>query len=194
MSEFLTRHGAHLIVMGGPAVLLAGMFAALHLDGRVQQRPARSRLTALLALCWIGSATVHLLVIREHFEEAAVLGAFFLVVCVIQYGYAVALALAESRQLLVLGLLANIGMIGLWTYTRTASVPFGLGPREALGAADVTATAFEAVAVVLAAAALRRTRSAGDAGELHAAGALVRRGGGDPAAVVDGAADRAVVA
>ncbi len=194
MSGFFAQHGAHLIVMGGPFLLIAGMFAALHLDGKAQWRGDRSQLGALLALCWVASSTIHLLVIGEHFEQALVLGGFFLVLSFIQYGYAVAITLAESRQLLVLGLLANVGLVGLWAYTRTVSAPFGLGPREHLGVADVTATAVEAVAVVLAGAALRRRSSAGGVSELLAAGTAVRGGGRGPAAVVHGAADSAVVA
>lgn len=194
MSSFLTRHGAHLIVMGGPFVLMAAMFAALQLDGRPRQRPSGSRLAAPLALCWVGAATTHLLVIREHFDEAWVLGLFFLVLSAIQYAYALALALTESRQVLVLGLLANLGVLALWAFTRLASLPFGLGRREPVGAADVIATAFEAVAVVLAGAALRRLRSAGGLGQLSAPGAAVRRRREEPAAVVHGGADSAVAA
>jgi hypothetical protein len=193
VSGFLTRHGAHLIVMGGPLLLMAGMFAALQLDGR-ERRSTRSPLLPLLALCWLGAATTHLLVIGEHFEEAVVLGLFFVVLSVVQYAYAAVITRAPTRQLLAVGLLANAGIIVLWAYTRTVSVPFGLGAREQVGVADVTATVFEALALVLTAAALRASRSGGDLGQLSAAGALVGRGGCDPAAVVHGAAERAVVA
>jgi hypothetical protein len=194
VSGFLTRHGAHLIVMGGPFLLMIGMFAALQLDGRARLRTTSSPLVALLAVCWVASATIHLLVIREHFDEALALGLFFLVTTVVQCGYALAVSLRPSRQLLAAGLTANLGMIALWAYTRMVSVPFGLGPRERVGVADVTATAFEAVAVMLAVVALRRLTSAGSAGELLALRTAVRSGRAGPVLVVDGAADSAVVA
>lgn len=153
---FWARHGAHVIVLGGPFLLLLGMGVALRLKDPERPRVARETTTSLLAVSWLASAAVHLLVVREHFAEATLLGVFFVMLAVVQILYVVVLLLAPSRPLVALGLATNAGVIALWTYTRTVAVPFGLGPREAVGAADLTATAFEVMAVVLAAGVLRR--------------------------------------
>jgi hypothetical protein len=154
--SFLARHGGHVLVLGGPLVLMAGMLALLHLGDPSRVRTVRPRAGLLpLALCWWASGLIHLLVIGEHFEEAFVLGVFFLVLAAVQFAYALAVVRAPTAQLLLGGLLANVAIIVLWAYTRTVDVPFGLGGREAAGPLDVAATVVEVLAVVLGARALR---------------------------------------
>jgi hypothetical protein len=160
MSEFLARHGAHIVVLGGPAVLLAGMFGMLELT-----RPGRSARgsgapTRLLAFAWAAVATIHLAVIEEHFEESALLGAFFLLLSLAQYGYAAAVVLRASTRLLLVGVVANLSVILLWSYTRVVAVPFGLGGREPVGAADLAATVLELSAVALTWVVLHRSGAA----------------------------------
>lgn len=149
MSEFLARHGAHIIVLGGPIVVLAGMFVVLELTKPERARARQTVLTRVLALAWAAVATTHLTVIKEHFGESPVLGSFFLVLSLVQYGYAVALLVHVTRRLLVLGLIANTSVILLWTYTRVVAIPFGLGGREPVGAVDLLATALEIGTVVV---------------------------------------------
>ena len=163
MSGFLARHGAHILVLGGPLVLLAGLFAMLELTrpDRSRRRPAVS--TRWLALAWAGVATVHLAVIAEHFEEAVALGVFFLLLSLAQYAYALAVILRTTDRLLLVGLVTNMAVILLWAYTRAVAVPFGLGPREPAGAADLAATGLELCTVVQTWVVLRRRRA--DAGQ-----------------------------
>ena len=154
--SFLARHGAHVIVLGGPLVLMAGMFAVLHLSDPERDRPTRPQRGLLpLALCWTAAGAIHLAVIGEHFEDAFLLGAFFVVLAAVQLSYAWALLTIPTPQLLVAGLVANLGVIGLWAFTRAVDVPFGLGGREPIGVVDLTATALELAAVLLTARALR---------------------------------------
>lgn len=163
MTGFLARHGAHILVVGGPVVLLAGLFAALELTRPDRHSRSPGASTTLLALAWAAVATVHLAVIREHFEEAAALGAFFSILSLAQYAYALAVILRSSDRLLLVGLVTNMSVVLLWAYTRAVAVPFGLGPREPAGAADLAATALELCTVVQAWVVLRRRRS--DAGQ-----------------------------
>ncbi len=150
----MADHTAHLLMLGGPVVVLGGLFAMLHLT-----RPDRTRVVSsaplLLAMAWAGAAIVHLLVIRDHFAETAVLGVFFLVLTVVQLGYAAALLVRCSPQLLTAGLFINLSVVMLWAATRTAALPL-VGHRESVGVADLTATGFEILAIVLTARALRR--------------------------------------
>lgn len=157
-NEFLADHGAHILVLGGPLVLLAGLFAMLELTR--PDRPERSSdvSTRWLALTWAAAATIHLAVIAEHVEESALLGAFFLLLSLAQYGYAVAVILHASRPLLLVGLVGHLSVVLLWAWTRAAAIPFGLGPREPAGAADLVATVLELCTVVLTWIALRRLR------------------------------------
>lgn len=161
-SEFLTHHGAHILMLGGPAVLLAGMFTMLELTRT--DRPTRGSdvTTWWLALTWAAAAAIHLAVTPEHFAKSPLLGAFFLLLGLAQCGYAVALVLGASRPLLAVGLVANLSVVLLWASTRLVGVPFGLGPREPAGAADLLATALEIGAVVLTWVALRRSSQRAD--------------------------------
>ncbi|GAA3804099.1 hypothetical protein [Nocardioides panacisoli] len=161
MSEFLARHGAHILVLGGPVVLLAGLFAMLELTRPDRPRRDAAIPTRLLALTWAAAATIHVAVIAEHFEEATVLGVFFSLLSTAQYVYALAVVLRASRRLLLVGMVANTSVIVLWAYTRAVAVPFGLGPREPAGAADLAATALELCAVLLTWTVLRRPRGTG---------------------------------
>jgi hypothetical protein len=77
---------------------------------------------------------------------------------VLQAGYAGVVVLRPTRPLLQAGLIANAGVVALWVYTRTLGIPFGPGGGEveALGAADLLASGFEVMAIVVAVVALRR--------------------------------------
>lgn len=154
MSEFLARHGAHLVVLGGPVVVLAGLFLMLELTRPDRTRRSANLWTWLLALTWAAVATVHLTVIAEHFREAVALGIFFLILSVAQYSYAVTVIRRASTRVLLIGMAASTAVILLWTYTRVVAIPFGIGPREPVETADLTATLLEVGTVVLTALAL----------------------------------------
>lgn len=154
-SGFIAHQSAHVLMLGWPLVLLAGMFAALELTRA--DRPTRPSVlpTAWLAGPWAAAASIHLAVAPEHFAASVLLGVFFLLLGVVQCGYAVAVVVRTSRGLLVLGLVINVSVVLLWAYSRAVAVPLGLGPREPVGAADLLATTLEVGAAVLTWIALR---------------------------------------
>lgn len=156
LSGFLAHHGAHLLLLGGPVVLLAAMFTALELTrpGRTTSSP--DVLRWWLAPVWAAAAAIHLAVVGEHLEESALLGAFFLVLGAAQCAYAVAVVVRVHRRLLLVGLTVNLAVVLLWVCTRTVGIPFVEGSPEPVGPADLVATVLELATVVLSWIALRR--------------------------------------
>jgi hypothetical protein len=130
----------------------------------VQQslRPVLAALAALMA----AAAGIHLAVIREHFMEDSALGWFFFLLTVAQLGYAALVLTRPTRWLLGLGILSNLAVVGLWMYTRTVGIPFGIngGEVEAVGVADVISAVVEIAAVAVAVQVLRLRAAAASAG------------------------------
>jgi hypothetical protein len=165
-------HLGHLVV-GGAALLLASVVAVVTVL-RDRRRGSTSRITSagssipgagtgLAAVGWsavamAGAATVHGAVVREHFGEAALLGTFFLLLTLAQYGYALAVLLRPRAWLIRVGLLANVAVVVLWVYTRTVGIPFGIagGEVEHVELADLMAAGFEIAAVTAGVLALQR--------------------------------------
>ncbi len=114
---------------------------------------AGTRMRALLtvaALAAVGAGTVHLAATPVHLRESALLGGFFLALSALQFGYAVAVRYRPGQVLLCLGVLGNAGVVGLWVYTRTVGIPFGIsnGEIEAIAYPDLLATVFGLVTSV----------------------------------------------
>ena len=111
-----------------------------------------------MAFASLGAGLIHLAAVSEHVSEWWLYGLFFLVLGVVQIGWA-ALAL-ESDLLPVPHLFAamNAAVIGLWLVTRSTGLP--VGPEswkaEAVGTADLLCSALEAVVVVLLVLTVRR--------------------------------------
>ena len=115
-----------------------------------------------VARCWAGFASlgaglIHLAVVREHFAEWWLFGAFFLAIGVLQIGWGMA-ALALDRAPFSRAVAAvNAAVVALWVVTRTVGLP--VGPErwtpEAVGGADVACAVLEAAVVVLLLAAIR---------------------------------------
>jgi hypothetical protein len=97
----------------------------------------------------------------EHFQEAAIYGAFFLIASTIQTGWAALLTYRPTRTLLVIGTIGNATTILLWTVTRTLGVPLGPQPwrPETIGTLDLTSAVLE-LAIVLGAATLLARQAA----------------------------------
>lgn len=119
----------------------------------------------------IAAGGLHLLVAPEHLEEWWAYGLFFLAASAFQLGYGLLLLTqgiegwggwpAVRRRVALIGLLATLAILALWTVSRTVGVP--LGPEafepERAGAIDVAATALEVVLAGCLAFLLRRTSS-----------------------------------
>src|SRR5436309_8007399 len=108
-----------------------------------------------------GSAAIHVAVIREHLQEFFAAGVFFAVAAAIQAAWGVAFVSWPSRRLALLGILGNLGLVALWTVSRTVGLPFGPDPgqAEAIGFIDFLSTVLEALTVVAVALAWRSLRS-----------------------------------
>jgi hypothetical protein len=107
------------------------------------------RATALLGLALLSAAAgaIHVAFAPAHMEESWTHGAFFAAVGLFQIGWALAV-LTRRSPAVVRSAVLNIGVIATWLVSRTIGVPFSdVEGTEAIGFADVTATAFEAVLV-----------------------------------------------
>jgi hypothetical protein len=159
--SLLSQHAAHVLAIGIPAVLVV---VGLAWDSwRHRSRRSRESLPAspallVAAFASVGAAAVHVVVIPEHFGEAAMYGAFFVVAAVCQLGGAVLLVARRSRSLAMLVATGNAAIVLLWIVTRVVGIPIGpeAGVVEPVEGLDVLATTCELVIVVCCLAALRR--------------------------------------
>ena len=134
-------------------------------------RPAPSDRAALrlaIGAAAIGAGVIHLTVTPEHLTEYLPLGIGFLAAGVLQIAWGAAVAVLESRRLLLAGAAGSLLFVGVYVMSRTVGLP--LGPEafepEAFGAADLLCCALE-VPVAIGAYALAR-RPAALSGRLRA--------------------------
>ena len=146
-SRDVTRHLPHLVMMVIPMVVFAGIFG-------VQWRlSAEERLPAVL---WamvgvtVVSGSVHGAMTSHHAQEAALLGWAMAAMCVAQLTWAVWLLFAPRTRVIEVGVLGNLGIVVLWTWTRLVGIPFGIagGQRQRIGSWDLTCTLLEVSAVL----------------------------------------------
>ena len=119
-------------------------------------RSRRAELIAVtLALCSAAAATVHFAVISEHVKEYVLFGVFFALAGLAQLLFAVLVLERPSRFVHAAGAVGNAGIVGMWVVSRMTGLPLGpeAGRAEAVGTADVVATALE-VAIVAGCVAL----------------------------------------
>jgi hypothetical protein len=93
----------------------------------------------------LGAAAIHLAVIQPHLDEGILFALFFLVTGWFQMLWPLAYFLRRSTSVAAVGLLVNLGIVGVWVVSRTVGVPFGPTPwvPEAIGFADLLATTLE---------------------------------------------------
>jgi hypothetical protein len=157
-------------------LVLVGWLVALR-GGRVSlatSRPARgsstdaapvtsSRFTdiRLLAVAGLlGSAAIHAAVVPEHLKEWNDAGVFFIVLTAAELAVAAAILLRpQQRAWLLAAAVISIGPLLVWSYSRTAGMPFGpeAGVPEAVGVPDCVACALELATLVTAVVLLRAT-------------------------------------
>jgi hypothetical protein len=165
-------HDFHLLanglVIGATLIVLVVQLCRGRRGGGADAAPAAphaasAHLTVLLtavALAVLGAATIHLAATPVHLRENLLLGAFFLVLSALQFGYAAAVLVRPGETLLRLGVLVNAAVVALWVYTRTFGIPFGVngGEIEAVGSPDLLATIFGLAAVIFGGIAVRQLR------------------------------------
>lgn len=103
-----------------------------------------------------GAALIHFGVAGEHFAQWWLYGIFFLVLAAWQLAWSVLCWQSARRWLLVAGIVVNIGVVVLWTITRSTGLPFGPTPgvAEAVGVPDVLSAVLELASVGLSVAVL----------------------------------------
>jgi len=142
-----THHLTHSLMFAVPLYVFALLFAA------EWRRTASSPLPWALRLAALGSAgagVVHGIATPHHVAEAALIGWFFTLLCLAQMAWVIAVLVAPRRDVVVAGVVANVGVIALWAWTRAVGIPFGIagGARQRFTPLDLTATAFEVVVVL----------------------------------------------
>lgn len=130
-------------------------------DGDVSAAPHTSRgadahrvVIAVLAICSLGAAVIHVAAFGEHFDEYWPYGVFFVTVAWCQAIWAAWVVYRPSPRLLLAGNVGNALIVGVWIVSRTVGI--GIGPQvgpEAISAADTVCALLE-LAVVAGAAAL----------------------------------------
>jgi hypothetical protein len=110
-------------------------------------RPTRAPAVAVAVACLLGADAIHTAVIAEHFTEWWAEGAFFVALSVVEGGLAAALLLGPARPTCQAAVLASVGTIAVWAWSRTTGLPIGpeAGYPEPVGRADVVATLLEAI-------------------------------------------------
>lgn len=143
----MSTHLSHLLLLGAPLLVFAGIFAAEWRRTADQPLPWSSR-AAVTATA--GAAVVHAAVVDAHAHEAALLGWAFTLLALGQAGWVLVVLVVPRREVLLAGLVGNLAVVVVWAWTRTLGVPLGVagGHREAVGVPDLLATALEAAAVL----------------------------------------------
>ncbi len=132
----------------GRATLAKSLLALVHL--RLREDVGRRRvLLPLVGLGYFGAASVHFVVMPEHFGEATLYGIFFVFAASLQVVFGILMLGRPSRPLIAVGLVGNLAVIALWALTRTAGIPLGpdAARPETVGGLDVLATGFELLIV-----------------------------------------------
>jgi hypothetical protein len=108
----------------------------------------------------LGAEGIHTAVMADHFAEWWAEGVFFLGLSVLEGALAVALLLVPARPVCRAVVVASVGTIAVWAWSRTTGLPIGpeAGYPEAVGRADAVATLLEAVTAITLAPAIVRPR------------------------------------
>lgn len=110
------------------------------------------------ATCLAVAAGAHFAALPAHRGDGLMTAGFFLAVGVLQFAAATALARRSSPTIGVAVVAGNLGVLGVWLWSRTAGVPFGshAGVAEGVGPLDLAAVAAQVVAVAAVAFLPRR--------------------------------------
>ena len=153
-------HGARGAAAYVAAAIVAALSIAVVPTAAALRGTGVDAFTAGAACSSTAAAAIHFAVIDEHIGEYWLFGALFAVTATAQLAWAVVTTLSPRPWLLVGGIVGNLGVAAVWLVSRTAGLPIGpeAGSAEAVGLADVAATAFELVVVAGAVVVLARRR------------------------------------
>lgn len=108
---------------------------------------------AVLSAALLGAALVHALVVREHLDEWAPAGTFFLALVLVEALLGVQAWRRPNHRVLAATIVTSTGTLAVWTVSRTLGLPFGpaqFRTPEAVGAPDLVCGALELLAVGVA--------------------------------------------
>jgi plastocyanin len=105
---------------------------------------------AAAACLLVSAALIHAIWTALHLREGLLEGAFFLVTALAQGAMAFGLLTLPNRRTYLLTIALSLGVVAVWTLSRTAGLPVGLeaGTRQPVGMPDVIATLFELLTVL----------------------------------------------
>jgi hypothetical protein len=152
--------GLFLVTAAGVLLMLT-MFAPLERPERTARtdRPREPTAWMLFGLS-IMAGTIHLAVAPAHLAEFTAYGVFFIAVGLGQIAWAIAIVIVGTRRSLPFAAAANLLLIVLWVLSRTIGLPIGPQPGqpETFGVLDITASAVEALLVLVAIERWNRSR------------------------------------
>ena len=160
-ASLLSQHTAHILTIGIPALMVVIGLTWDSARRRIRRtRPELPPSSALrvAAFASVVAAGIHVAVAPEHFREAALYGAFFVVAAACQLVGAATLLVLRSRLLTSLVAGGNALVVVLWLVTRVVGIPVGpqAGEIERVQLLDVSASTAETAVVVCCVLALRR--------------------------------------
>jgi hypothetical protein len=160
-ASFWDIHRGHVLLLAA-WVLVVGVVL---LRSKLKARASAERAVDLPRSAWVGGAAaasvvgagIHLSVIGEHFHEAVLYGTFFLVLTIVQFGWAAWLVWRPTVPVLFAGAAASVLVAVLWLATRTIGIPIGpeAGEKEAWGVLDAFCSGAEVLVAVFAVFAVR---------------------------------------
>lgn len=102
------------------------------------------------AICALAAASLHVVAMADHMDHHAALGRAFLGVAALQVLWAAMLVRTRSRGVVVAGMALMAAAIVIWVLSRTQGISWfpGLEAIEPLGWRDLTAQAFQLLALV----------------------------------------------
>lgn len=158
-----TTHAPHLLMFALPLVVFAALFWWEWRRTSARPLPQLPRAVVVMAAGSMGAAAAHTAVTEQHFDEATLLGGFFVLLALAQTGFAAVLLARPVRRVVELGVLANLGIVCLWVWTRIVGIPLGIagGGREAVEVIDLVATGLEMLCVAAGLLHLYRTTGGG---------------------------------
>jgi hypothetical protein len=118
--------------------------------------PLDRALRVPIALASLAAAGIHFAVIQEHLVEYPLFGYLFLGLAWVQVLWPLAFLARPSRLLGWIGIVVNLGAVGVWAWSRAFGLPIGAEPwqPEPVGALDLAASSLEVGLAVLTAAVL----------------------------------------
>lgn len=110
--------------------------------------PKRASAPGTIISCFLAVASaIHLVVVPAHLHEGRAVPVFFAAAAAAQGFLALRVARKPSRALALTAIVLNVGLIALWSVSRTVGIPIAGGHVEAVRMLDVAAVVSEVAAV-----------------------------------------------